>query len=229
MSSVVYIHDADKETFIVDGYVVDPETGEVLGFEEPPQQKQDFEVVDVESAEWVMRKMLEADSAIKAVDGAADVILARSILEQSDKLKAPHRKKIEWLQARFGHDLEMVARANLPKKGKTWSCLYGSVSFRAVKAKLDIKVLDRACKWLAAHFPATIRLEADLDQLLPDDQAYLASLAEEGNKGVTASVMKSKLPAELLIKAANTDDFEVETGIAYVAERESATITIGAK
>lgn len=230
MQSVIYLPnpETDESTTIIDGYVVSAD-GEILGLAEAPQGKTDFAVTDVESAEWVLRKMLEAQSAIEAIDQTSDVILARSILANAEKLKKPHIAKIAWLETCFRDGLEAVARQNLPKKGKTWQTLFGSISFRAVKAKLDIRATDRAAQWLATHFPACVRLTADLDQLPPNEREYLASLAEEGTAGVAAEIMKSKIPDDVLLKAMNTPDFEAETGIAFVPARESMTITVGTK
>jgi hypothetical protein len=231
MEQILYLPAADpsRETTVLDGYVVDSDTGEVLGFVDPPQGKSDFAVVDVPSAEWVMRKLLEADSIIKAIDQSADVQLARSILANADSLKAPHEKKIEWLQTCFGPALESVAKENLPKKGKTWQTLYGSIAFRSIKPKLEIRAVDRASAWLAKHFPSCIRVVAELEALSPDDRTYIASLAEESAEGIKSEIMKLKIPAEVQVRAASEENFEVETGIAYIPERESATLTIGAK
>lgn len=215
----------EQTNIIQDGYILNPDTGEILGLASTP--KADFAVVDVPTAEWVLEKMLQAQAAAEALESTPEVIFARAVLANIEKLKKPHLQKIDYLKKFFGDAIIEVAKNNLPKKGKTWQSAFGSVAFRKTGAKLDIGDEEKAAKWLAANYPESIRLVADLDQLTPDDRAFLASLAEEGNGAVKSQIMKEKLPAELLIKAANTKDFETDTGIAYVAERESATLKVG--
>lgn len=231
MEGVHYLPTANPERKTVEygGYIVDADTGDVLGFAEAPQGKKDFAVVDVESAEWVQRKMLEADSEIKAIDENAEVQLARAVMANAEVLKKPHQSKLEWLDKTFGSAIEEVASQNLPRGKRTWQSLFGSVAFRAVKPILSITSPERAAKWLAKKHPECVRITADLDALSPDDRTYIASLAEEGTDGIETKIMKDKIPASVLALAKEKPDFEVESGLAYVAGRDSATHTIGAK
>jgi len=217
----------DRNTATVDGFVVDLDTGEVLGFAIIPLGKEEFDVTDVESAEWVLRKMLEAKAAIEAVHQTADVILARNILAAAEGLTKPHANKLKWLTERFGSQIKDVAKANLPAKGKTWRSLYGHVAFRLVKAQLEVVAESRAAKWLAANAPKSIRVVADLDALTEKDRLFISSLVAEDTDGVQVEILKSKFSSDLLVRAANTPDFEAVSGIAYKPERESATITVG--
>lgn len=147
---------------IQDGYKIDSETGEVLGLAEP------FQVTDIKSAEWVMRKMHEAESQAKAYEAQAADILANLC-----KLTKFHRSKAEWLKTCYGSQLEEVAKANLIKGKKTWSSLFGSVAFRTTAPRLDIVDEEDAITWAKVYYPEAIKVkESLLKSNIPTDEVY---------------------------------------------------------
>jgi len=133
----------NTQSIVEEGYLVDPETGEVLGLASTPTPE--FEVTDVDSAEWVLAKIGEADAEILKLQ----LMLNGSIERMTKRIKAQQRRS-DYLRARFEPGLTEVARKNLPKSGKTWNALNGSVAFRATKDRVDVpkENTDQAIGWL---------------------------------------------------------------------------------
>lgn len=121
-----------QTTVEIDGIVYDAETGEVLGTVKPK-----FEVNDQESAEWVFKKLLDADAELAALAARK-----KALLENLGAMERNVQQRRDGLLYRFAPELENFARENLPKGKRTWTCPYGSVSFRATSG--GIKVLDDA-------------------------------------------------------------------------------------
>ncbi len=116
------------ETTIQDGYIIDVNTGEVLGIVGLP--KEEFVIDSQEAADWVFSKMLEAESELAAVLQSPHVLHAKAIINNAAAIEKEKRRRIEWLHARFDNELGRWARPNLKGKTKTVKSILGSVSFR---------------------------------------------------------------------------------------------------
>jgi phage host-nuclease inhibitor protein Gam len=152
---------------IVDGFIVDPETGEILGHIEQPSE---FHVTDCDSADWVLKRMLEAQTAIEAIKA------------NSQRLIKQHERQLEWLKFRFESELEEFAQKELEgQKTKSLILNYGQLRFRTVPP--SYKVSEEAIPWLEEKCPEAVKVtKAPLITKVPKpllDEAY-----QEGIPGV---------------------------------------------
>ena len=122
------------------------------------------------------------------------LIIASVIERQETEIRAQERR-IEYLKFRFGQELEAFAKENLPANKKTWKGTYGEVSFRLTSPRLDVVNEGDAIRWAQANAPDAVKVET--------------------------SLLKSKLPAELLdLPAAALGSM----GLSAVPAGESVTI-----
>ena len=137
----------EVEPVEVDGYLINPETGEVVGHVDGA-----FRVDDTGSAEWVLEKMLVEDTELEALIIRMDIIEANL-----HSMKMDRQRRRAWLEMRFGSELIEFARENLPKKAKTWKCPFGKVSFRTVGDKVKVNDEERAVNFLRDIEPEAIK------------------------------------------------------------------------
>ncbi len=124
---------------VIDGYLVD-DSGEIVGH---AHAGTDFHIRDKESAEWVLKRFLDCDTAIAALDMEETAILAN--IDTVRRQHAARRKYLEW---RFKAELASYANAVLRGRGKTWTCAYGSVATRTVPPRIEIVDEAKAISWL---------------------------------------------------------------------------------
>jgi hypothetical protein len=101
-----------------------------------------FEVTDRSSADWLVRKVVEADAHI------------RRVKEQSVREIARTQRERDFLLLRFGPQLERWAKAELQKhKGRRKSVLLlsGTVGFRTLAEKLVVDDELRLLAWAKRH------------------------------------------------------------------------------
>lgn len=163
-----------SETEIIDGYVIDVTTGEVLGLAQPPA----FQINDDSSLDWVMGKMLGEEAAMHEIDNTAIVVQARAILENAAKMKSERAKRLSWLHTRFDEEIAAFVKPKLEGvKTKTWKTLYGSVAFRNKPGGL--RVLDESAALAAARlgFPEAIKKTEvfQISRLLPEQVISLTT------------------------------------------------------
>lgn len=123
----------------VDGYLVD-EDGEIVGH---AQHADEWHIATQDDAEWAMSLMLDEEATIAGLERKY-----AAILQHAKDQQAQHERRRRWLELRFGQELQAFARANLPRKGKTWTCPYGTVAFRTVAEKIDVKDEAAAIAWV---------------------------------------------------------------------------------
>lgn len=179
---------------IIDGMAFDAETGEFLRF----VQKPEFHVTDTASAEWLLEKASSLDADILALDARL-----KALAENLTAMKREKERQRDGLLYRFGKELEHVARENMPKGKKTWTCAYGSVAFRTTQPRLDVRDEDTALAWARSECPDAVKVkESLLKSLIPAEQ--------------TASLMCDPTKADAL-------------GFTVVPEGESVTVKTGVK
>lgn len=166
---------AEPRVIEMDGYLVDEETGEVVGVVTPPE----FVIDSQSAAEWVMNKMLEAESQVAAFDKTDAVIHAKAVLANAEAMKKPLQRRVEWLHKRFDNELGEFAKTRLTKTCKTWRCLFGTVSLRKVPARLALKDEGLAIR-MAEDFKlyaAGLRVTKEflISQITPADHAELVT------------------------------------------------------
>ena len=179
------------QTTTIDGVIYDTETGECLGTVKP-----EFHVTDQASAEWVMEKVFSLDAEIAAYEARL-----KALSENIGAMKRTKEQQRAGILYRFGPEVENFAKENLPKGKKTWTCPYGSVSFRTTQAKLDIADQDRAIVWAKSEAPEAVK--------------------------VTESILKSMIPADKVNWIMENPTSADANGFTIVPAGESSTIKTG--
>ena len=146
MNAVQNTEAAQPETTVVNGYIVNAETGEVLGLADRPQ----FEVTDLDSLNWVLKRMSghrarltamhiqyaqeqrELEDAIEAIP---EVKALRSQIAAMDArfatITPDHERAMEWLERRYSDGISAVFDREMEgQKARTLKTLWGNVSKR---------------------------------------------------------------------------------------------------
>jgi hypothetical protein len=174
-----------RETAVIDGHVYDAETGEYI---RPYTKKESWSPTNESDAEFVFEQMLEAKADIVALDSRV-----QALLENLDALKAQKQRKIDGLKWKYGPALEKIAKDNLPKRGKTWTCLFGKISFRSKAARIAVIDKERAIASLMDSVPDAVKTEVKTSVVmanLPDlwkSEDFDAKLLPEGFERIEAS------------------------------------------
>jgi hypothetical protein len=101
-----------------------------------------FEVRDRDAAEWLVRKLIEAEAHIKQVRQQADRELRRTERER------------DFLLMRYGPQLERWTRLQVDQtqgRRKSVLLLSGTVGFRRIPAKLVVDDAMKAIAWARQH------------------------------------------------------------------------------
>ncbi len=161
--------ESTSREIVVGEYVLDADTGEILR----PYIAEGFSVKDQASFDWVLKKILDAET-----DMNARQMKHNFILEQMKAEMKQARSRVEWLKGRFGPELEAYAlqlieeeQAQRPGKNvsKTIKSLFGKVSFRTVAGRLKVKDAEKALAWAKQYFePAVKTEETFLISLVPE-------------------------------------------------------------
>lgn len=139
-----------------DGYLIDPETGEIVKIVEP----EGFRVKDDESLAWVMEKILRADAEAEAVWKTPEVIAATAILENATKIRNEKENRAAWLRMRFAQEVQEYVASKLEgQKARSLKTLYGTVSLRHVKGGLRVVDADKALEWAKVNAPEAVEVK----------------------------------------------------------------------
>ncbi len=163
-----------------EGWIVDTETGEIIGRADVHEL---FRVTDMDSAEWVLARMQETDAQILA----ETAILQARIEAQQTRIDVQRRRR-DWLERRFGPELEIFAAQELDgKKTRTLQTGFGKLSFRRGVEKIVVRegCIITAVTWAKMNCPAAIKttetiLVSELKgQKLPDDAFEIIPAADK--------------------------------------------------
>jgi len=176
----------------IDGYLVN-ELGEVVGMTSQP--KPEFHVEDAESADWVLKKICDAES-----EAARIQLVLASVKERLETEVKAQLRRAEYLKYRFGGELEHFAKENLPSGKKTWKGVWGEVSFRTTKPRLDIVDEARAIEWAKSSSDCATAVK------------------------VTEKLNKSELPIETVELLLNDPESAAVAGFDVIPASESMTI-----
>lgn len=160
-----------EQLVAVDGYLTDPETGEVLGLSD---RDEGFQVTDEASAEWVLGLRLDAEANL-----ARNEAKRRAVLANLDAMDRREKARIAWLDHRFGPGLEEFAKARLAAGNcKTLYMASGSLGFRTIKGGLRVSDPVGAVAWAKTHgFTNAVKTsEAFMVSLLTPEQKDAATV-----------------------------------------------------
>ncbi len=140
---------------VIDGELWDTETGEYAG---PASGWITGEESPEDLALLVMRKRMDIEASIQAEKDKLDAITNNMV-----KIIGKHVARLEWLERRYNDHLQDYALSQLPRKAdgtlkvKTWTCPFGSVSFRTVAERVKVVDEEETVAWLMEHNPEAIK------------------------------------------------------------------------
>ena len=160
-----------EPTISEDGFVYDPETGEILGhteFQEPG--------IDVLRAIWLMEKRLNVESELRKID-----LQEKTVIANVTRMRRRHLNTLQWLESQ-DEALAEFARGQMPKGSKTWTTPYGSVSLRIVKGGLKVADSELAANTAELFFPHAFKETKtfQISKLTNEDRAQIEQALKEG-------------------------------------------------
>ncbi len=131
------------------GWVIDPNTGEVVG----AYGWLDNGIVESEQDLWILqKKMLEIDSLI-----VGEKALLKRVQDLYNKRIKQLESKRNWMELKYGVSATNVARELLPRNKKTYTGPYGEITFRTSKAKVKFTNQEAAVAWAKTFAPDAIK------------------------------------------------------------------------
>lgn len=140
---------------IIDGELYDEETGEYAG---PASGWIKGDESPEDLALLVMRKRMDIEAAIDAETAKMHTILANCTA-----MINKHAARLAWLERQYNAQLQDYALSQLPRKAdgtlkvKTWTCPFGTVSFRTVAERVKVVDEEETVAWLMHHNPEAIK------------------------------------------------------------------------
>lgn len=164
-----------ETTTIVDGYVIDIETGEVLGHSKVDG---DFVVDTKEKAEWVLKRFARVDANLAALDTTPELLEAKALIANSESIRQEFLRRRDWLTKRFEAELGEFARRELEgSKTKTWKSIFGQIALRLVPGRLKVKDGEKALLWARSNATNAIKTSEEFQiSKLTDEQRAKVSL-----------------------------------------------------
>lgn len=154
-------------------YLVDAETGEVVGH---LRADHDWQPTSTEDVDWILGLFLEEETGIYARERQKQAILANLTA-----IQAAHERRLDWLRRRFAGSLEQFAREQLDgKKTRSLRFAHGALRFRMTRPKRVVHDEKLALVWAKEHLPAAVAvserlLVADLPDGVPGVELVPAS------------------------------------------------------
>lgn len=127
----------------------------------------------LETEEELLAYMNRLSSA--EADVLAEAARLQAVVANVEKMLALKNRRVEWLKARYERSASEVAQNLLPRKpdgtfrSKTYTCPWGQVAFREVKAKVVVDSPGLAVAWAKHHAPDAVKVvESVLVSKLPE-------------------------------------------------------------
>lgn len=166
----------------LDGYIVDPDTGEVLGSTDPRPEETKAQV------DWYLQKRALAEANKDALTHEMNLLIA-GIRERFETRIAEQERKLVWLDANnegVARQFAMEQIAFSGKSLKSFKHAWATLGFRASRETLKVTDAEKAFSALVDGETVKyepIRLTFDLGQFPDDemgrDQAQLVVIAGE--------------------------------------------------
>jgi hypothetical protein len=140
---------------VIDGELWDEETGEYAG---PASGWIKGDESPEDLALLVMRKRMDIEANILAEKAKMD-----AVVENFRKMIGKHQARLEWLEHQYNGQLQEYAMSQLPRKAdgtlkaKTWTCPFGSVSFRTIAERVKVVDEEETVAWLMEHNPEAVK------------------------------------------------------------------------
>lgn len=132
-------------------YLIDDETGEILGFAEP--DKAPFHPVDLQGIEWVLERISEAQG-----DRAALTARRTALAANLDRQIKAAEVREAFLLSRFGPDLEAFAKAETEgRKARYTDTAFGRLRFMKTQGSIAVADMEKALAFAEQHQPDAIK------------------------------------------------------------------------
>jgi hypothetical protein len=105
-----------------------------------------------------MRKRMDIEASIQAEKDKLDAITNNMV-----KILGKHVARLEWLERQYNAQLQDFAMSQLPRKAdgtlkvKTWTCPFGTVSFRTVAERVKVVDEEQAVAYCLEHDPEAVK------------------------------------------------------------------------
>lgn len=142
----------ERELVEQDGLVVDPDTGEIIGMVDV---KEEFHVVDDDSAEWVLEKLSEHEAEVRALE-----LRKQALVANLDAMIKDKQRHVDFLHYRFDKELEDYASVALAhSKEKHIKTPWGRLSFRRSPDTRRVREgrLQDALAWAEEYCPDAVK------------------------------------------------------------------------
>lgn len=176
------------ETFTTeDGYIVDSETGEVVGHKDAIGGE-DLAI----TVERFLERRARANAAAEGLRREMNVLVA-GITERFETRIREQERKIEWLDVSFEPLAKQFALEKIAYqgKGKSIKTAWGTLGFRASRESTKIVDNPTAVLFCAEHCPEALDLTIPSDRLSPEIRAELI-----GDSEASVKVLVSRIPVE---------------------------------
>lgn len=148
--------------------VLNPETGEIVGFVNPygdpvalteedygtdsPGAAPRFMIMDDAGAEWYLRKRMELEGAIYDNQRRAAIIAANM-----ERERVGLERNLHWLDLRFEGELKIYAKMVFQNKERSRVTPFGTFGFRRTQGAIKIADSDAALRWAKIACPEAVR------------------------------------------------------------------------
>ena len=151
------------------GYLVDDQTGEVMGVAEldaiaPDEEggavvtQAPFEINGKAAAEWVLKLMQQAEVEILTIETRKQAQLDAT-MANFEKQIAPLRAELSFLNLRFGTELEGWAKRDLEgQKRRSIATDWGVVGLRKNPSSIKVSDPEGALAWVTEHVPTAVKI-----------------------------------------------------------------------
>lgn len=139
-----------------DGFVIDEETGEVVGIVDKPK---DFAITNDAEAYWALERILQAEAAL-----AATVLAEKAVVENYARMRAAEARKVAWLTDVFSDQLLAWAKPQFKGKEKSVKTPFGVVGFRALPGAGSVIIKDpvAAERWASEYDPDAVKVTREI-------------------------------------------------------------------
>lgn len=167
----------EQETEIRDGFIIDINTGEILGM------KEEFVPDTAEKVNWVLEKLLDCKA-----EKARNDVKRKAILDQLAALDKEIDRKSDFMLWKFGPALEEFAKKELEgQKAKSIKMVYGTLAFRSTGGTNKVVDPIAAVEWAKKHAPQSVKVTESflVSKLSPEEtQKALADMVLEPTEKV---------------------------------------------
>jgi len=166
-----------------DGWLYDPETGEVVGRADVPEA---FVVDTQEKAEWVLELRSRIEGDLAGVEARL-----RAVTQQLEAIRRRHVRRLAWWDWKFSSSLIGFARSCLTGKARTARFGWGSVSFRRTPGTTQICDNAAAVEFVRTWRPELVRVVESVT-VKAVAEAKETALRETGEDEPLAFVVRSE-------------------------------------